>query len=250
MYGFLICLGAFAAFLISENTAKKRNLNLKLFYRTFNIAFILGLVSARLYHVIDYWSLYKTNPILIPQVWKGGMGIYGAFAGGLAGVFLSLKVFNKQKVNLLKWLDITVLGLPLAQALGRWGNFFNKELYGMESSLPWAIEIKGKTYHPLFLYESILNLILFVILWKLNKTQKKLTAGKIFYTYLAGYGLTRFALEFLRLRSWTIYGINVAQAISLLLIIIGLQGLSFMQFKLYTSGKVKNSKSIKDNPSK
>jgi prolipoprotein diacylglyceryl transferase len=224
MYGLLISIGAVLAFLITERAAKKENLNMGLFYQTFNISFIFGLLGARLYHVTDYWNLYSKNPLLILQIWRGGMGIYGAILGGLLGFFLSLKAFAKEKVKLLKWLDVAVLGLPLAQAVGRWGNFFNRELYGIRTNLPWGVKINGELFHPLFLYESILNFILFVILIRLHK--RKARDGVLFWIYLIGYGLIRFVLEFIRLRSWTIYGISVAQAISLILIFTGSLGLS------------------------
>jgi len=218
MYGLLISFGAIIAFFISEEAVKKRGLNLSVFYRTVNLVIILGLLGARTYHVIDYWEVYSKYPELIPQVWKGGMGIYGAIFGGFLGVLL-----GAGKGTLLNWLDVFTLGLPLAQSIGRWGNFFNGELYGVETRLPWGLKIDGKTYHPLFLYESTLNLLLFSILYILERKNGKLKKGTILSTYLIGYGSIRFFLEFLRIRSWSISEINVAQAISILAIIIPIQ---------------------------
>jgi len=215
MYGLLISLGAILAFFISERAVKKRGLELSVFYRSVNLAIILGLLGARAYHTIDYWGVYSKNPRLILQIWRGGMGIYGAIFGGFWGVLIGVG-----KKDLLKWLDVFVLGLPLAQSIGRWGNFFNKELYGQETSLPWGVNVGGKACHPLFLYESVLNFLLFLILCILEKRNEKLKRGTILGTYLLGYGLIRFFLEFLRVESWTAYGVNVAQAISLLAIII------------------------------
>lgn len=219
MYGLLISIGSIAAFFISEGAAKRRKLNLSIFYKTVNYTIILGIIGARLYHVIDYWEIYRNYPLLIPQIWQGGLAIYGALIGGGLGIYCSLALSGIRKGDILKWLDVAVLGLPLAQAVGRWGNFFNRELYGIETALPWGIVMKGKKYHPLFLYESILNLILFGLLMFLER-RKNPKKGTIFSLYLLGYGTIRFLLEFLRLRSWTFAGINVAQFISVLMIIV------------------------------
>lgn len=207
MYGFLISLGGILAFFISEHEVKKRSLSTKFFYRTVNFAIIAGILGARLYHVLDYFELYRQNPRAILAVWRGGLGIFGAILGGLFAIHLSARL---SKENLLKWLDIFVLGLPLAQAIGRWGNFFNRELLGVNA-------------HPLFLYESILNGVLFLVLLFLNR--KNLPKGTLFYTYILGYGAIRFFLEFLRMRAWTICNVNVTQAIALIMISGGLWGL-------------------------
>ncbi len=227
MYGILISLGSIAAFFISEKALKRRDGNLRLFYKITNIAILAGIAGARAYHVIDYWQIYKTNPLLIPQVWKGGMGIFGALIGASVAIIITLKTTKNNKLSILEWMDIAVLGIPLAQALGRWGNFFNKELVGKETSLAWGILLEGKRYHPLFLYESILNLILFLILINLENKRRKLKKGFIFFSYLVGYGVIRFSLEFLRMRSWSILGVNIAQAISLLIILVGMTGMYY-----------------------
>lgn len=216
MYGLLISLGAILAFFISERAMKKRGLKLSVFYRTVNLVVILGLLGARTYHVVDYWKVYSKYPELILQIWQGGMGIYGAILGGFIGILISTG-----GKSMLNWLDVFVLGLPLAQSIGRWGNFFNGELHGIETKLPWGLKIEGKAYHPLFLYESVLDFLLFLYLYRLEKRNEKLNKGTIFGIYLIGYGSIRFFLEFLRIHSWTINWINVAQAISILAVIIG-----------------------------
>lgn len=194
MYGFLISVGGILAFLISEKEAKKKGLNLKIFYLATDLAIILGVIGARAWHVIDFWEVYEKNPEWIWQVWKGGLGIFGAIIGGVLGASL---VLLAKKENILKWLDILVLGLPLAQSVGRWGNFFNRELYGKETALPWGLYIDGKTYHPLFLYESFLDLILLLVLFCLNK--REFPKGTIFFVYLGMYILIRILLQPLRI---------------------------------------------------
>lgn len=240
MYGLLISLGAFAAFFVSEKAAKKRNLELSFFYKLVNVAIITGVIGARLYHVLDYWNVYSQNPLATIQIWNGGLGIYGGLIGGFLGLWATVNLAGK---NLAGWLDIFALGMPLAQAIGRWGNFFNQELYGIPTSLPWGFKISGTSFHPLFLYESTLNIILFAvlqILWKKKgRTAKK---GFFFWSYALGYGAIRFSLEFLRVNPWQILGVNVAQLISSGLILISL-------IKLLGLGKPNTTKS-KEKPSR
>ena len=195
MYGLLISIGGILAFLISEKAAKKRGLNLKVFYIAINFAVIGGVVGARLWHVIDYWAFYSENIGQAFEIWKGGLGIFGGLiGGGLATV--CVLAFYKERI--LAWLDIFVLGLPLAQAIGRWGNFFNQEVYGVETSLPWGLIIDGRRHHPLFLYESMLNLTLFLVLQYLW-THKKLKEGYFFGIYIGAYVAIRILLQPLRL---------------------------------------------------
>jgi prolipoprotein diacylglyceryl transferase len=128
-------------------------------------------------------------------------------------------------ISLIQLLDLGSFGLPLAQAIGRWGNFFSKELYGVPTNLPIAVtDSLGNKVHPLFLYESLLNLSLFLIfIWQVKKRQPR--TGKIFAGYLIGYGIIRFLLEPLRpiMSVWTLAGYPVAQLVSLLAIGLGLR---------------------------
>lgn len=190
-----------------------------------------GLVGARLYHVLDYFSYYWLHPGEIVMLWKGGMGIFGGMVGGVVGLYWWLKRENKLK-QLRKYLDVVGFGLPVGQFIGRWGNYFNQELYGKPTSLLWGIYIRPENrlievmdyekFHPLFLYEGLWNLVGFVGLWWLVKNKRiKLGKGGVLITYLGWYGLGRFWLEFLRIETWQIYGMNVAQVIGL-----GLVGLA------------------------
>jgi len=181
-----------------------------------------GIIGARLYHVVDLWSYYSQHLAQIPAVWQGGMGIYGGILGGILGLWIYVK--KRKGATLLFWklLDAGAVGLPLGQAIGRWGNYFNQELYGKPTSLPWGIFIRPENrliqvmeferFHPLFLYESLWCLIIFFVLLKIVKKNH-------FIIYLGLYGLGRFFLEFLRIEAWTISGINVAQMISVGLMI-------------------------------
>jgi len=182
-----------------------------------------GIIGARLYHVVDWWSYYSEHLSQIPAVWQGGMGIYGGILGGILGLWIYTRRREEPNLLFLKMLDAGALGLPLGQAIARWGNYFNQELYGLPTNLPWGIYIRPenrllevmdfKYFHPLFLYESLWCLIIFIIIINIIKVIP-MGKGKIFAVYLGLYGLGRFFLEFLRLEAWTINGVNVAQMIS------------------------------------
>ena len=177
-----------------------------------------GIIGARAYHVIDLWSYYQQHIAEIPAVWHGGLGIFGGILGGVIG----LGIYTRNKKIFLKLLNAGAVGLPLGQAIGRLGNFFNQELYGRPTSLPWGIYIKPENrlvevmdferFHPLFLYEMIWDLIIFLILFRFVKKRQ-------FAVYLVLYGLGRFFLEFLRIDPWKIGNIDVAQGISVILVI-------------------------------
>ncbi|GIW69828.1 MAG: prolipoprotein diacylglyceryl transferase [Patescibacteria group bacterium] len=173
-----------------------------------------GILGARLYHIVDYWHFYLERPGYIFMVWHGGLGIWGAVIGGILGLYIYTSTYKK---SFLETADIAALVLPLGQAIGRWGNFFNSEISGSQTSLPWNLE--GK--HPIFLYESLLNLLLFFLLFRLSK--KVVPAGYLLSSYLAGYGLIRFFLEYLRVNPWKIGALNVAQMLSILSIVISVQ---------------------------
>ncbi|MBU1084947.1 MAG: prolipoprotein diacylglyceryl transferase [Candidatus Beckwithbacteria bacterium] len=250
LYGLLIGLGILMGAVVASKIAKVKLDNV---FEAMIWSVGFGLVGARLYHVIDFWSYYSVNLNEIVMVWKGGMGIFGGILGGVIGGWLQRvgyelklrKVRNLRKgatLPFLKMLDVGGLGLSIGQAIGRWGNFFNQELYGKPTDLPWGIYIKPENrlievieferFHPLFLYESVLCLGIFLILWWLVRSKKvKVGGGKLFVYYLGLYGLVRFFLEFLRIDPWMINGVNVAQVISAGLVAIAIITLLERDFK-------------------
>ncbi|MFE0146737.1 prolipoprotein diacylglyceryl transferase [Nonomuraea sp. NPDC059007] len=170
-------------------------------------AVIFGLIGGRLYHVITDWQLYfgpeaPNEPYEALFIWNGGLGIWGAVALGAVGVWLTCR---KRGISLSAVADTVAPGIAIGQAIGRWGNWFNQELYGGPTDLPWGLEIdinKDGTvdglYHPTFLYESIWNLVLaFVLIWAGKRFT--LRHGRLFALYVAGYTLGRFWIEGLRI---------------------------------------------------
>ncbi len=208
LYGLILGLAILAAFQSSSWLAAKRGEDKKIVERLFWWVVIGGIIGARVYHVIDKWNeIYSLDPQSILYLWNGGLGIWGAVAGGVVGAILFLKL-NHSKI-LRGLMDIIFFGVPLGQAIGRWGNYFNNELL-------------GKNGEPLFFYESALDLVLFVLLVWLAK--KNARPGKIAGTYLLGYGVIRFLLEPLRPEGiiWKIAGAPAASIMSVVAILVGL----------------------------
>lgn len=201
-------------------------------------ALVAGVIGARLYHVftpsqslldvgIDT-MYYLTHPIDILTIWRGGLGIPGGIAGGAIGVYLYAR---KNGLDHYLLFDAAAPAVALAQAIGRWGNFVNQELYGPPTDLPWGIFIRPENrmspyidneyFHPLFLYESIWNLLNAIFLyWLWKRFPDRLKRGDLFFTYLITYPLGRFLLEFIRLDYVPMFGINFNQGLSLVVGII------------------------------
>lgn len=238
MYGVLIALGLYLAAQVTIWIGEKEGIKKDLIWDGFIWVVLAGVIGARLYHVIDYWQFYQQNPAKILAVWEGGLGIFGALVGGILALVIYAKAKGFSKNKLLKLIDIVAIATPLGQAIGRWGNYFNQELYGRPTILPWGIEIPPanritgyesfETFHPLFLYESLLNLFLFGLMISLYRT-RYFRPGKLnfVFIYFIGYGLIRAILEPLRLETWTVSGVSVAQVIGALMVIIGSAGLMF-----------------------
>ena len=256
LYGFFIGLGIVAGLLVVEKIQKKfpvARYQIPISYLLLWLV-IFGLIGARLYHVINYWWYYSKNQLEVFSLWQGGFGIFGAVAGGIAGLWIFLKLKTPAKFSrcstreiqagrqnakfwkqFLIYLDIISFGLPVGQAIGRIGNYFNQELYGLPTNLPWGIYINPENrlpgygsfsrFQPLFLYEAIWDLTIFIGLISLISLIGKVKPGFFFFLYLGFYGFGRFWLEFLRIDPWRIGVIDVAQGISLGLVVISLIGL-------------------------
>ena len=204
------------------------------------IGSILAIVGARAYHVLDrdQWPYYAAHPGNIIKVWNGGIGIFGAIAGAALGLVLYVWWVNRsarssegggaKRIAVLRWLDIGAPAFLVGQAVGRWGNFFNQELFGPPTNLPWGIPIDVANrpleyvaethFHPLFLYESLLSLLgVVVLLYVARRLSTWLVVGDILLFYLMWYSAERFALEFLRIGNWKFGALPTAQIIGVAL---------------------------------
>jgi phosphatidylglycerol:prolipoprotein diacylglycerol transferase len=238
-YGIMIAIGVLAALGIALIETKRRGEHTGHIINMALLAIPLGAIGARLYHVIDRWEYYIRNPGLI--IGGRGLGIFGAIIGGALGLIIYTWW---KKLNTLRWLDIVTPGLLLAQAIGRWGNFFNQELYGYPTDLPWAIYIDPAHrlpgyenythFHPLFLYESLWNLLGFAILMLLGrKLRSRLRDGDIFFLYVIHYSIGRFFLEGLKLDVWTLGGIPTARWITGLAVVAAIMVMVIRHRKHY-----------------
>lgn len=217
-YGFLIGIGFLLSFLIAYYNAPKSNISRDFMLDLVIILVPSAIIGARLYYVIFSWAEYKDNLIEILNIRGGGLAIHG----GLIMCFLTgYMLSRKKKVDFLKASDLCASVIPLGQAIGRWGNFFNEEAHGGPTSLPWAQIINGVGYHPTFLYESLWCFGIFILLlWLfLKKYQFK---GQILSLYMILYSLERFFVEGLRTDSLMIGPLRQAQVISIVFFVLGL----------------------------
>ena len=237
-YGIILMLGAVAAAFLCEREARRRKLNPDFVWDALIWVLIGGIIGARLWHVFTpppsmqaqgiTTAYYLTHPLDLINTTKGGLGIPGAVIGGGLALYWYCK---RKKTSFAMWADIAAPAVALGQAIGRWGNFINQEVYGSPTNLPWAITIQPQyrlpeywdvaKYHPLFLYESLWNLAnMALLLWLGRKHASRLKEGDLFLVYLVGYPLGRFLLEFLRLDSPQIGTINTNQTIMLIVALV------------------------------
>ena len=202
-YGLMIALGVIAGVWLLGKQLEKSQLGTRDDASSIAIwGVVAGVIGARAYHVITDWSKFDDNLGAIPKIWKGGLGIPG---GLLAGILVGAWQAKRRGIRPAVVLTFGAPAIALAQSIGRWGNWFNQELYGKATGLPWALEIDnprgyppGTTFHPTFLYESLWNLALCgVLLW--IQRRYRLAAGRLLGVYLIGYGTGRFWIEGLRI---------------------------------------------------
>ena len=215
-YGILMATGMIFGTLIALKEAKRVGIKEDNILDLAIIAIPSGLIGARLYYVIFNWEYYFNNPLQILNFRGGGMAIHGALIGGIFAGYLFSKY---RKLSFFKLADTVMLGMPLAQSIGRWGNFINKEAHGGPTDLPWGIMVDGIKVHPTFLYESIWDLGIFIFLFIFRK--KKSYEGEIIVLYAILYSLGRFFIEGLRTDSLMLGPLRMAQVISLVGIIGG-----------------------------
>ena len=243
-YGIFIAAAALLGALLATRVARWLGEDPDHAWSMLLVVMIAAIIGARLYHVVHLWEHYLANPIDIPQIWNGGLGIPGGVAGGAVGVLLYTR---PRGLNTLRWMDIAAPGLLLGQAIGRLGNFVNQELYGPPTSLcgtefppclPFGIPIdalhRGESgwdattypvettqFVPLFAYEAVLNLIgMAVILFVIRRFGPRLFAGDAVLMYLMWYGAVRTLLETYRVNNWEILGVPTAMWLGIIAFVV------------------------------
>jgi prolipoprotein diacylglyceryl transferase len=205
-YGLMIGLGVVAAVSVLGRMFEAKQVGTRDDAGTISMwAVAAGIVGSRLYHVATDWERFDDDLGAIPQIWKGGLGIPG---GLVAGIGVGMYVARRRGLDVAKVATCAAPAIPLAQAIGRCGNWFNQELFGKPTDLPWALEVDsdkipleypaGTTFHPTFLYESLWNLGLFGVLLLIDR-RLRLGPGRLLAVYIVGYGLGRLWVEGLRI---------------------------------------------------
>ncbi|MFP4234467.1 MAG: prolipoprotein diacylglyceryl transferase [Nitriliruptoraceae bacterium] len=240
-YGLVIAVGAFLALQLTvrryarfggdPDTAEKAGL----------LALVGGFLGARIGYIIPrflsegaHGAAYIERPGDILAIWQGGLAFFGGLVGGTLAVLLYLRA---KQATIPAFMDALAPALPLAQAIGRWGNYFNQELFGRPTDLPWALQVEdriaegagyppGTTFHPTFLYESLWNATLVVVILLLERARVLKRRGSLLFVYLIGYGIGRGWIEALRIDTeWRFAGLSRNNWIALLVVIIGVVGL-------------------------
>ena len=247
-YSFFIFIGIITALFVIikeyiKKDSNKDNLIDILFY-----GILIGILGARIYYVLFNIDYYISSPLEIFEIWNGGLAIHGGIIAALIFVFIYSK---KKKMNFLLLLDILVVGVIIAQSLGRWGNFFNGEAYGRIVSLSFlkglhlpkfiidGMYINGYYREPTFLYESVFSFLGFIVLLLVRKI-KKLRIGQLSGIYFLWYGIERFIIESFRSDSLMIGSLKQAQIISIISCIVGI----YLLFKNIKSNKLYKEEKI------
>jgi prolipoprotein diacylglyceryl transferase len=244
-YGLMIALGVVAAVWLAGRRLEQRGIGKRDDISEMALwAVPAGVIGARLYHVVTDWSRFSDNPGDIVKIWEGGLGIWGGIA---LGVIVGLWVMKRKGLPIALTLTCVTPALPLAQSIGRWGNWWNQELFGKPTDLPWALEVSsdtavkagelpGTTFHPTFLYESIGCLLIAVVLVLIDR-RVKLRPGLLFFVYTAMYTFMRFFIEGLRVDPTTeAGGLRLNQWTS-----IGVFSVSILILVVYSISKGNNS---------
>ncbi|MGZ4678611.1 MAG: prolipoprotein diacylglyceryl transferase [Ilumatobacteraceae bacterium] len=232
-YGLMIALGVIAAVWLLGRRLEVAGVGTREDASSIAVwAVIAGVIGSRLYHVVTDWELFEHDLIRIPQIWRGGLGIPG---GILFGTLAAAWAFKRRGISPAVGVGIAAPSLPLAQAIGRWGNWWNQELFGKPTTLPWGLRIDadkiplgyapGTTFHPTFLYESLWNLALCVVLLRIDR-RFTLRPGRLFAVYVVGYAAGRFWVEGLRIDfAHTTGGLRLNQWVALA---VGLSAIAYL----------------------
>ena len=251
-YGILITLGVVVAAFIGQAEAKRRGMNPEFVWDALFWVVLAGIIGARIWHILTpppsmvaqgiTTGWYLMHPLDMINIRNGGLGIPGAVIGGALALWIYCR---RKKISFPTFADVVAPGVALAQAIGRWGNFFNQELYGLPTNLPWKIYIDPlhrvagyqnyDYFTPLFFYESLWNVLnMAVLLWMARRFSKWLKPGDIFFIYMIMYSIGRFCLEFLRLDAARIGGINFNQTF-VIIVAVGAGLVLFLNHRLRRS---------------
>lgn len=237
-YGIIIAMGFVLAVVYGMRRAPAFGLTEDNILDMLFAAVPTAIVGARMYYCVFYWELFADHPISVLYIWEGGMAIYGGVIGAVLAVVIFCKI---RKIPIGPMVDVGGLGLLIGQMIGRWGNFMNREAHGAvtDSFLKMGLENNAGEviyYHPTFLYESLWNLLGFLVLHVFSKKRRR--DGEVFAGYVAWYGLGRLWIEGLRTDSLYLFGtgIRVSQLVAGVSCVIGIGWLVYSRFVKKSDG--------------
>lgn len=235
LYGLMVALGVIAGVYVAARLLQRRGLNPEWAVQVSVIGVPLGLLGARAYHILTDWKSYQGRWVDVVKIWEGGLGIPGGILGAAIG---GLIVVRLRQMPLRSLLDAAAVGFPVGQVIGRLGNWFNQELFGRPTDLPWGLEIdrehrppdylEAETFHPTFAYEMVWNMLVFGLLWRVG-LRGRLPRGHLMVLYLFSYSVGRLWIEALRVdpasllldvrvNIWVMGGVLVLSGLFLLLV--------------------------------
>ncbi len=233
-YGLLMAISILIGYFMARKYAWRFGIDRKeIDNLTFGLV-IAGIIGARLYYVIFAFDFFWSNPAEIYKLWHGGLSIYGAIIAGLIFVWYYCRHTAYGRFQIL---DLLALSLPLSQAIGRFGNFFNQEAYGIVTGLPWGLYIDSdrQYHHPVFLYEAVISVVSFFLLRRMLGQVK---SGVIALIYLILYSLGRFFIEPLRVDSVFVLGFRADQMVAFIMIVVAILSL----LRLNSKSQITNPK--------
>ncbi|GEM_PF-33648 len=247
-YGIFLSLGALAGYFLMRRLGRRAGFHDHDLIDLFLWLVVTGFIGGRLYHVLNEIGYYSAHPSEIVMVWNGGLGIHGGIVAGLVTLIIFAR---RKKMDVWKLLDVLAPAFALGQAIGRWGNYFNQELFGGPTSLPWGIPIdplhrplqymSDRFFHPTFLYESLGSLVIVAILLLMWKKRPRLS-GTIALVYFMLYGVLRIATESLRIdQTPIIAGVRLPIIVSTLIILGSIACFIYLRVR---ATKMKNSQDL------
>ena len=242
-YGVFIALAIVTGFVITYNYSKKKQMSTEHVFNLLFLIVVFGVIGGRIGHIIGDLGYYSDNPSELYKIWHGGLAIHGVL---LASIFVVYVYSRIQRLSFWLLTDSIVFSLPLMQAIGRWGNYFNQELYGLPTDVSWGIPIEAgrrvaayateQYFHPLFLYESMLMLLVFICL-VIIVPSVKLKTGALTLLYFLIFPVIRFSLDFFRIEMLSIGPLLLTQWISILLFVTA----AFLLIRLYRPSSPKSN---------
>lgn len=246
IYGLILGLAVVLGYYVARKRAKRFKLSVEQVDSIILVVLVGGFIGARVYHIFSSWNYYWHDLWQVLAVWNGGLSIIGAVFGGLIALFIYTQYFH-QDLKLIELIDWLTPSLLVGQIIGRFGNLVNYEAYGLPTSLPWKMFVPSgfrlppyetsAFFHPTFIYEALLSLLLLIVLlnwaklaWSYRWVNRLNFSGFMFYAWLVGYGVIRIFTEYLRIDGPLLLGYKQNLIVAIIMVLVGLFCISWKLF--------------------